>query len=154
LWKDVFYYQHRSEYINLLDKVRFETENDLTPFILFALRGLVSELESVHQEVLLEVKEIAFRDYVRDVLIAELRTKPGYRMFDFMFMLGSDTVSIKDIRSGKHMLGSLYRGLTPKTLSRDLADLAKKHLIVVQDGKVKANLDVMGRFTANHEMAK
>jgi Fic family protein len=149
-----FYYQHRSEYINHLDKVRFETENDLTPFILFALRGLVSELENVHREVLLEVKEIAFRDYVRDVLSDELGTKPGDRMFDFMFVLGSDTVSVKDIRSGKHRLSRLYGGLTSKTLSRDLADLAKKQLVIVQDGKVKANLDVMGRFTANHDLVK
>jgi len=146
-----FYYQHRSEYINLLDKVRFETENDLTPFILFALRGLASELESVHQEVLLEVKEIAFRDYVRDVLSVELGTKPGDRMFDFMVLLGPDTVYVKDIRSGNHRLSRLYRGLTAKTLSRDLADLAKKQLIIVQGGMVQANLEVMSRFTANHE---
>jgi Fic family protein len=149
-----FYYLHRSEYINHLDKVRFETENDLTPFVLFALRGLVSELESVHQEVLSEVREIAFRDYVRDVLSAELGTKPGDRMFDFMFILGSDTVSVKDIRSGKHRLSRLYSGLTPKTMSRDLADLAKKQLVEVQDGKVKANLEVMARFTTNHESMK
>jgi Fic family protein len=148
-----FYYLHRSEYINHLDLVRFETENDLTPFVLFALRGLVSELESVHQEVLLEVREIAFRDYVRDVLSAELGTKPGDRMFEFMFLLGPDIVSVKDIRAGKHRLSRLYRVLTPKTLSRDVADLDKKQLIIVQDGMVKANLEVMSRFTANHESA-
>jgi len=149
-----FYYQNRSSYINHLDTVRFETENDLTPFILFALRGLVSELESVYQEVLLEVKEIAFRDYVREVLSNEFGTKHGDRMFEFMFLLGPDTVNVKDIRSGKHMLGRLYRGLTPRTFSRDLADLAGKKLIIVQDGKVKANFDIMGRFTANHELVK
>ena len=41
------YYQHRDEYVRLLDHVRFETEGDLTPFILFALRGLLSELQAV-----------------------------------------------------------------------------------------------------------
>ncbi|MDD5288856.1 MAG: Fic family protein [Dehalococcoidales bacterium] len=149
-----FYYQHRSEYINNLDKVRFETGNDITPFILFALRGLASELENVHKEVLLEVQEIAFRDYVRDELIIELGSKPGDRMFDFMYILGADIVSIKDIRAGKHELGILYRGLTPKTLSRDLAELLKKQLIIIQDGKVKANLELMSQFMANYKLAK
>jgi Fic family protein len=147
-----YYYQHRSEYIRHLDIVRFETENDLTPFVLFALRGLVSELESVHDEVLSEVKEIAFRDYIRDVLSDEIGSKPGDRMFDFMLMLGSDIVAIKEIRSGKHVLGRLYRELTPKTLSRDLSELTKRQLVTIQNGLVKANVDIMGKYTAQNEL--
>jgi Fic family protein len=149
-----FYYQHRSEYIHYLDAVRLKPENDLAPFILFALHGLISELEEVHREVLLEVREIAFRDYVRDMLGDKLGSKPGERMFDFMLNLGSDTVSVKAIRDGKHALSQLYRGLNPKTLSRDLTELKEKQLIVIQDGQVKANLDVMGKFTAHNELVR
>jgi Fic family protein len=149
-----FYYQHRLEYIRYLDTVRVETDNDLTPFVLFALRGLASELEEVHDEVLLEVREIAFRDYVRDVFNDQITSKPGNRMFDFMILLGFDPVSIKSIRDGKHTLGQLYRGLTSKTLSRDLEELSKKQLIVIKDGQIKANLDIMGEFTAHRELVR
>jgi len=144
-----FYYQHRSEYISKLDFVRFETDNELTPFVLFALRGFESELESVHHEILLEVKEIAFRDYVREVM-NQTGSKPRGRMQEFMMMLGSESASIKAIRSGKHELSKLYNDLTDKTLSRDLEELTKNQLILIQNDQVKANIDIMNKFTAHY----
>jgi len=147
-----FYYKHRGEYINYLNKVRFETDSDLTPFVLFALKGLASELADVHREVLSEVKEIAFRDFVREVLTKRLGTKPGDRMFNFMFELGTSFVTIKDIRDGVHPLSRLYRGLNSKTLSRDLAELRENQLIVLANGQIRANLDIMGKFTAYREL--
>jgi Fic family protein len=149
-----YYYQNRSEYVSYLDKVRFETNGDLTPFVLFALRGLARELEEVHREVLLEVREIAFRDYVREVLHDKLATKSGERLLTFMLELGTDSVPIKAIRSGEHGLGRLYRALTPKTLSRDLNYLSQKRLIISQDGEIRANLDIMGKFTAPSELTR
>ena len=146
-----YYYQNRSAYINYLNEVRFETRDDLTPFVLFALRGLVSELEFVHQEVLQEVKEIAFRDLIRDTLQDKTDSKPGKRMLEFVMELGLEQVNIKDIRSGKHKLSKLYRDLNPKTLSRDLDELEKRQLIKIQGGLVRANLDLMDRYMArNH----
>lgn len=147
-----YYYQHRTEYVSFLDKVRFETDGDLTPFVLFALEGLASELKAVHQEVLLEVREIAFRDYVRDELAGKLASKSGQRMLNFMVDLDIDSVSVGAIRHGEHPLSRHYRGLTPKTLSRDLGYLAEKELIVLEGGKVRANLDIMGKFIAHHEL--
>jgi Fic family protein len=147
-----YYYQHRAEYVSFLDKVRFETNGDLTPFVLFALEGLANELKAVHQEVLLEVREIAFRDYVRDELADKLASKWGQRMLDFMIDLGIDSVSVRAIRRGEHPLSHLYQGLTPKTLSRDLAYLAERELIVLEDGKVRANLEIMEKFIAHHEL--
>jgi Fic family protein len=147
-----YYYQNRSEYLQNLDKVRFETDGDLTPFILFALRGLVKELESIHQEVLLEVREIAFRDYVREMLHGKLATKSGERLLNFMLDLGTESVPLKSIRNGEHKLSHLYHKMNSKTLSRDINYLVDKNLIVIQEGKVKANLEIMGRFTAPNEL--
>ena len=63
-----FYYENRSEYYQNLDKARFQTGGDLTPFVLFALRGLESELQSVRDGVVQETKWIAFRDYAREII--------------------------------------------------------------------------------------
>ena len=49
-------------------------DNDLTPFVALALRGLVQELEAAHQEALAEVKIIAFRDYAGAALSNRLDT--------------------------------------------------------------------------------
>ncbi|OGO22325.1 MAG: hypothetical protein A2Z28_02065 [Chloroflexi bacterium RBG_16_51_9] len=148
-----FYYQHRSEYVSFLDEVRFRTNGDLTPFVLFALEGLASELQTVHEEVMLEVREIAFRDYVRDQLQNKLTTKSGRRMFEFMFNLDTSPASIKEIRLGGHPLNGIYKNLTPRTLYRDLAELEELQLITVEkDGSIKANLSIMSKFTAREEL--
>ena len=63
-----YYYQNRSEYIDSLNRVRPQEAFNLTPFVIFALKGLVQELEAVHEELLEEVRIIAFRDYAREIL--------------------------------------------------------------------------------------
>lgn len=63
-----YYYQNRPEYIANLNIVRQSDVFNLTPFVEFALRGLVQELKAVHAEVLEEVRIIAFRDYAQETL--------------------------------------------------------------------------------------
>jgi len=149
-----FYYRNRDEYIRLLDYARFETNGDLTPFVFFALKGLVEELEEVHRQVLSEVKLISFRDYTAEVLTIHdmLATKAGDRMFHFLTALRRDTISIKDLRSGKHELSFLYRNLSSKTLSRDLDFLKKRELIIIEGDELRANLDIMTRYTPPLEL--
>jgi Fic family protein len=143
-----YYYQNRPEYVAMLDHVRFETAGDMMPFIKFALRGLVSEQEDVHQMVLAEVTVIAFRDFAREALShdGKLGTKPGERMFHFLLGLPAEPVQVSQLRKGGHPLSQLYHGVTAKTLSRDLNYLEKRQLIRIDRGEVSANLDVMQHF--------
>jgi len=149
-----YYYKNRAEYVAHLNKVRFETNGDLTPFVLFALCGLAEELESVHQEVMFEVREISFRDYVRDTLYGRLGTKSGERMLQLVLGLGYETVSLKDLRSGKHKLSYLYANLTPKTISRDINYLESSELITKNDGAIRANIEIMDKFTPPFELVR
>lgn len=141
-----FYYQHRPEYVAMLDHVRFETDRDLTPFVRFALKGLVAEQEAVHQEILSEVTIIAFRDFARASLEGKLTTSSGERMFHFLLGLPRHPVSIAELRTGGHRLSKYYHGLTSRTISRDLNYLKSKGLIRVEGDVVRANLEVMERF--------
>lgn len=143
-----YYYQNRSDYEAMLDHVRFRTNGDITPFIRFALRGLVTEQEAVHQAILSEITVIAFRDFARETLIEDdkLGRKPGERMFRFLLELPEDPVSITQLRRGGHPLSQLYRGVTSRTLSRDLAYLVRRKLIKVEEGKIRANVEVMRQF--------
>lgn len=149
-----YYYQHRQEYVQFLDHVRFETNGDLTPFVLFALKGLVGELQQVHSEVLANVKIITFRDYAREQLAldSKLGSGVGERMANLLVYLShGEVVSLKAVRSGKHTLSRLYRNLTNKTLSRDINFLKGRELIVVDGDELRANLDVMTRYTPPQE---
>ena len=151
-----FYYRNRDEYARLLDHVRFETNGDLTPFVLFALRGLVEELNWVHSEVLADVKLYAYRDYAREQLVVygKLGTKVGERMLYFLLTLGEEPVSLGAIRRGEHKLSRLYRNLTSKTLSRDLEFFRKQELVVIEGDELRANLDIMTRYTPPYELTK
>lgn len=148
-----FYYRNREEYVQTLDHVRFQTNGDLTPFVLFALQGLVEELESLHSEVIAEVQVISFRDYVREELEVngKIGTKAGERILHLALELGTEPVSLRALRSGKHPLSRLYKNVTPKTLSRDIAFLKSRELIIIDGDNMIANLDVMNRYTPPFE---
>ncbi len=149
-----YYYIERDKYEQLLDQVRFETGGDLTPFILFALQGLASELEWVHREVLSGIKRIAFKDLAREILYSESATKAAGRMLSFLLELEDELVSVRDIRQGKHRLSSIYNHLTEKTLSRDINYLKKKELLMQDNGNIRANIEYMDRFTPPHELIR
>lgn len=146
-----YYYQHRTEYVKWLDHVRFSSAPDLTPFVVFALRGLTVELEWVQQALIDEVKVISFRDLARETLAdhGKMGTKTGERLLHFLLEIGTQEVAIKHLREGKHSLAYLYKGVTAKTLSRDLNLLRELDLVIVQKGKVRANVDRMDMFTVD-----
>ena len=145
-----YFYRNRPEYIDSLNLVQMRGETDLTPFVAFALTGLVQELEAVHAEVLESVKVIAFRDYARESLNAEgkLATPAGERQLRFLIDLANEPVSSRDLRLGAHQLSRLYRGVTNRTLTRDINYLKQRDLIIVDGDEIRANLDLMTQFTA------
>ena len=145
-----YYYQNRSEYITNLNRVREQGIFNLTPFVAFALQGLVDELEQVHAEVLGEVRIIAFRDYARESLADSFRlgTPAGQRQLNFLIGLSNGSVSLRELRSGRHTLSHLYRNVTTRTLTRDINALKRENLIIADGDEICANLGLMTRFTA------
>lgn len=144
-----FFYRNRLEYVNRLNIIQTRGVSDLTPFVAFALDGLVQELEAVHAEVLEEVRIIAFRDYARQFLASagKLGTPSGERQLRFLTGLSGQTVNIRDVRSGLHPLSSLYRNVTTRTLMRDINYLKECGLIVIEGNRVSAALELMTQFT-------
>ena len=144
-----YFYQNRPEYIDSLNHVQMREETDLTPFVAFALSGLVQELEAVHAEVLAEVRILAFRDHARLTLseTGRLGTPAGERQLQFLTELAGGPVSMRSLRSGGQPLSRLYRRVTSRTLSRDINSLRQLDLIVVEGDEIRANLDLMNRFT-------
>ena len=145
-----YYYQHRDEYIRHLNDIQMREGKDLTPFVSFALKGLVQELEAVHSEVLEEVRILAFRDYARRTLTddGKLGNPAGNRQLQLLIELASRPVSVRALRSGSDPLTALYRGVTQRTLTRDLNFLKERDLIVQEGDELRARLDLMTQFTA------
>ena len=144
-----YFYRNRQEYVEKLNLIQTRGGNDLTPFVVFALNGLVQELEAVHAEVLEVVKRIAFRDYAREFLndAGRLGTPAGERQLHFLTELSDETVSLRDLRSGVHRLYYLYRDVTTRTLMRDINYLKEHGLIIVDGDELRATLEYMTQFT-------
>ena len=144
-----YFYQNRSEYIYNLNHIQTRGQTDLTPFVAFALKGLVQELEDVHAEVLAEVRIIAFRDYARQVLDdkGRLATTAGERQLRFLIELARSPVSLRELRSGSHPLSRLYRNVTTRTLTRDISFMKEQGLIVAEGDMLKARMDLMNQYT-------
>ena len=145
-----YFYRNRPEYIDSLNLVQMRGETDLTPFVAFALAGLVQELEVVHAEVLAEVKILAFRDHARRTLAdaGRLGSSAGDRQLRFLTNLAGESITLKDLRSGGHPISRHYRNVTPRTLARDINALKQQELIIIDGDEVRANLELMTGFAA------
>ena len=145
-----YYYRNRPEYIRSLNYIQIEMIGDLAPFVLFALRGLVEELRTVHAEVLAEVRIISFRDFARDLFDSEgrLGTRMGERLFHFLLELVTEPVSLRALRNRHHPISRFYSGMATRTIMRDVRLLQEYELVKVEGDLLKANLEVMDNFTS------
>ena len=145
-----YYYRNRPEYIRSLNHTQIRRNDDLTPFVLFALRGLVEELRTVHAEVLAEVRIISFRDYARDLIDSEgrLGTRMGERLFHFLSELVTEPVSLRALRNRQHPISRFYSGMATRTITRDVRLLQEYELVKVEGDLLQANLEVMDNFTS------
>ena len=146
-----FYYENRSEYYRNLDRARFETNGDLTPFVLFALRGLESELQSVRDGIVLEMKWIAFRDFAREVIFGmngPQTASVALRLFKLATGIPREGVDATEIRSAANSIVKEYGKRGDRTLARDVVKLIELELWR-HDGTVFVpNAEVMDTFTA------
>lgn len=142
-----FYYRNRPEYIAMLDRCRFNADGDLTPFIRFSVEGLVEELGMVREEVLSAITRIAFRDHARSTVLSGrgLGAAVRGRLSSFMDEL-DEAVGEADLLAGRSPLAGRWKGMSRKTMTRDLARLEGLGLIAREDGLVRPRHEAMSQF--------
>ena len=145
-----YYYRERDAYIGALTNVRFQSDPDVTPFVRFALEGLRQELEDVHQYVIDETRLIAFHDYAREMIAhgGGLGRPVGLRRLNLILIIGRSEVPVAAIHQGHGAVAGLYRGVSNKTLSRDINALRDLELVVYENGVIRANIEVIDQYTA------
>ena len=142
-----FYYRNRAEYIELLNHCRFNEDRDLTPLIRFAIAGLVEELETVREEVIAAITEVAFRDYYRALLQAGggVSTAVRVRLLTFMEHLGG-SVQEPELLSNRSPLSQIWALVSERTMMRDLERLEDMGLIVRASGTIRPHYEAMSQF--------
>ena len=143
-----YYYRNRDDYIEHLDRARFEHDGTLTEMVQFGLRGLVEELEYIRGEVRDAIRLIAFRDFARERLMSSgnLHAKTGNRRLALTLALLGRAIPLRELRRRTHPESSLYTNTTNKTITRDLTYLKDAELVTVREGMIEANLSVMDQF--------
>ena len=145
-----FYYRERDRYVQELTDARFHHDGDLTPFIAFGLEGLVVELESVHREVLDQVKITAYNVHAREMLekYPRLSRERRARMLELVYGLARRRLpgAAGRHRGGGGVAFPLYRSVGIRTFRRDLKILTELELVVHDENDLVANIDVMDQF--------
>lgn len=139
-----FYYKHRAEYIQKLQDARFKYQGDLNDFVKFSLRGFLSELETLQEEILLFVRRELFRGLVTEMYRAGTIS---WRISDLLEYLISDRpyLTLEEFRSKRHyMVEAIYKKYKgTKTLQRDLRTMVENRLVIISGGKIYPNLGLL-----------
>lgn len=144
-----FYYQHRQQYIDLLQATRFENRGDLTQFVRFSLTGFLEELKAIQEEIIDYVRRVLFRDMCLELYNNDVINARGMSLLEYLTFDVTEGVPYDAFKNRTHRLArGLYQGLTEKTVLRDIRNLQARKLLSLKDGVLTANLDIMNQFEA------
>lgn len=140
-----FHYKHRQDYFTLLQEARFTHQGDLTRFVRFSLEGFVGELALIQDEILDYVRRVMFRDvYFEAARQGELNAR-SLSLLEHLTFDAREGISVEAFKNRTHYLSAgLYEGRTDKTLLRDLRHLQRSQLIAIEQGRLMANLGLLG----------
>ncbi|MDL2224690.1 Fic family protein [Eubacteriales bacterium OttesenSCG-928-M02] len=141
-----FYYEHRDDYFDMLDKTRFAYKGDLSKFVLFALSGFEESLSGIVQDASIYLTRKMYVDYVKERLRLKDIDKRGFLIAS---VLGEGNIAIRKediLPESDHWLRESLGKYSKRTLDRSLKKLSDIDLIVIEDGLIKPNYDVMKKF--------
>lgn len=134
-----YYYRHRGEYIEELNKARFEHHGGLRNFVLFSLEGLENELEDRYREANIYVRKLAYRQYL-DELTRKDEITP--RLAGVLARLSDEGIKLRIDHFKERVLPWLaetYRGLSDRSVRNDLTIMRKLNLVNETQGIIRAN---------------
>lgn len=134
-----YYYRHRGEYIDELDKAMFEHGGGLRNFVLFALEGYENELEDRYRETNVYVRKLAYRQYL-DELTRKDEITP--RLASVLTRLSDDGIKIRTDHFRERVLPWLaetYRGLSDRSVRNDLTIMRRLNLVNEIKGLISVN---------------
>ncbi|MGE5559026.1 MAG: Fic family protein [Bacillota bacterium] len=145
-----FYYKNRTQYIDELQKARFIYNGGLQSFVKFSLKGFITELEHVQENILNFVRIVLFKDYIE-----ELRRKEivSWRVYSLMIYLLEENqkIPLHEFKSKNHYIVNTiyekYKG--QKTLDRDFRQMLLNDLIIVNEGIIEPNISLLQKFLDN-----
>ena len=138
-----YYYEHKDEYLTALHETR-KNGHDLTPFLKFALPAVAERCDVVAETIATNHRQVLFREFARS-LFGKLRSPRrrvlAQRQLEILeILLDAGPTEPPDlIVRGR----ALYLGLKypDRAMVRDLFGLLELSAIILDQGRIGANLD-------------
>ena len=138
-----YYYEHQDEYLTALYETR-KNGHDLTPFLKFALLAVAERCNAVTEAIATNHRRVLFREFARS-LFGKLRSPRrrvlAQRQLEILeILLDTGPTEPRDlVNRGR----ALYLGLKhpDRAMVRDLFRLLELSAVVVDGGRIAANLD-------------
>ena len=138
-----YYYEHKDEYLTALYESR-KKGHDLTPFLKFALPAVAERCNAVAEAIATNHRRVLFREFARS-LFGKLRSPRrrvlAQRQLEILeILLDTGPTEPRDlVNRGR----ALYLGLKhpDRAMVRDLFGLLELSAVMVDGGRIAANLD-------------
>lgn len=139
-----YYYRHIDDYFRAFSLAERNEANDITPFVEFFLKGLVSSLEEIKLIIFAWIREYTLRDYYIFLRRKRKITQRQHDLIGLLLETRSGEFTLKDLFE-QEKFKIIYRKVSERTARRDLKKLEGNRLImVVKDGVYTLNAQVLG----------
>lgn len=142
----------RTEYYRQLDQAS-RSGGETTPFVDYAVEGLIDGLKEQLARIKLEQWEIAWRDYVYGLFsdkdqhkesVADKRQR--HLILDLSEIKQSDWINLNELESLTPRVAKDYAVVKRKTMLRDLRSLASMGLVEVKRNEARAKPEIILAF--------
>ncbi|MCK4307901.1 Fic family protein [candidate division WOR-3 bacterium] len=122
-----FYYNHREDYVQHLQDVRFKYNGDLTEFVKFSLKGFAEELESVRKDIEGFITRLTFRQLISELRDNKRISERIYTLILHIMELPGGCISRDALLKGKDkFVNLLYKSMSERTIWNDIQIMSGK----------------------------
>jgi Fic family protein len=136
------YNETRSEYYRQLAAAS-RNGGDVTPFLAYAIQGLVDQLRTQIERVYLQILNDAWQNHVHESVPGTSEVAQRQRNLVLDLTAVGQPLSIDDLAGVSPRVASAYGRRSPKTLVRDVNTLVAKGLLLKDAAGVAANTSVV-----------
>jgi Fic family protein len=162
-----YFYRHEEEYKTLLQQCRRHQPFEITPFIVFGLRGFESELKGINNFIKTKLNRVVYRTTLLRALSTRMSSRRkllNQREYDLLDFLLTETepadpfserasrqITFSEL-SASRFIQHAYKTVTTRTFVRELFRLAELGFIhfekaeQIQDWIVEIDFNAIGRY--------
>lgn len=138
-----YYYREIDGYFMAFSECRKSKENDITPFIIFALKGAIDSLNEVKIRVTYYIRKSALKNYFRSLKMSKKVTKRQLELLNLLLDAPEDQfVTINSIQRDLPYR-TLYSTVSDRTARRDLTNLSELHVLRSNSGKFQLDRQIL-----------